>query len=103
MKAAETVTLECFWDEGADTSLGLPRYETTGAAGADVRANFSHRGAIILAPGERTLVPTGLRVAVPDGFELQLRPRSGLARIRNTAPPNAAGSAARMSRAAAAR
>ncbi|MEO0750081.1 MAG: dUTP diphosphatase [Pseudomonadota bacterium] len=91
MKPAETVTLECFWDEGADTSLGLPRYETTGAAGADVRANFSHRGAIILAPGERTLVPTGLRVAVPDGFELQLRPRSGLALKHGITLPNTPG------------
>ncbi|TNF21904.1 MAG: dUTP diphosphatase [Rhodobacteraceae bacterium] len=67
------------WDEGADRTLGLPSYETPGAAGADLRANFADRGAVTLAPGARALVPTGLRLAVPEGFEVQIRPRSGLA------------------------
>lgn len=83
--------LECQWDEGADTSLGLPRYETAGAAGADLRANFPDRNAVLLAPGARVLVPTGLRVAVPDGYEMQLRPRSGLALKHGITMPNTPG------------
>ncbi len=67
------------WDAGSDTAFGLPSYETSGAAGADVRANFADRGEITLAPGARALVPTGLRLAIPEGFEVQVRPRSGLA------------------------
>lgn len=55
----------------------LPSYATPSAAGMDVRAMLD--GAVIIAPGARALIPTGLRVAVPDGYELQLRPRSGLA------------------------
>lgn len=74
-----TVSVQMLWDAGVDTALGLPSYETSGAAGADVRANFADRGAITLAPGARALVPTGLRLAIPEGFEVQVRPRSGLA------------------------
>ena len=55
--------------------LPLPAYATEGAAGLDLRADV----AVILAPGERALVPTGLHVAIPAGFEGQVRPRSGLA------------------------
>ncbi|WP_416374678.1 dUTP diphosphatase [Marinovum sp.] len=66
------------WEAGADRSLGLPRYETAGAAGADLRAQLPE-GPLRLAPGARALVPTGLRIAVPAGFEVQVRPRSGLA------------------------
>jgi len=55
----------------------LPRYETAGAAGMDVRAQL--REPIRLKSLERALVPTGLSVEVPPGFELQVRPRSGLA------------------------
>lgn len=53
---------------------GLPAYETEGAAGMDVRANAD----VALMPGETKLVPTGLWVAIPDGYEIQVRPRSGL-------------------------
>jgi len=67
------------WDDGADTALGLPAYETPGAAGADLRANLPDKGAINLAPGARALIPTGLRMEIPSGFEVQIRPRSGLA------------------------
>lgn len=67
------------WLEGADAALGLPQYETAGAAGADVRANFSDQNPVDIAPGARVLIPTGLAIAVPYGFEVQLRPRSGLA------------------------
>jgi dUTP pyrophosphatase len=55
--------------------LPLPAYATEGAAGLDLRADV----AVTLAPGERALVPTGLAVAIPPGFEGQVRPRSGLA------------------------
>ncbi len=83
--------LQVMWDAGADQSLGLPRYETPGAAGADLRANFADRGAVTLAPGARTLVPTGLRIAVPPGFEVQIRPRSGLALKHGVTLPNSPG------------
>ncbi|MEL6685515.1 MAG: dUTP diphosphatase [Pseudomonadota bacterium] len=74
-----TVTIAFLWDEGADQSFGLPAYETAGAAGADLRANFPDRADITLQPGALALVPTGLRMAIPDGYEVQIRPRSGLA------------------------
>ena len=54
-----------------------PNYETEGAAGMDLRANISE--AIILKPLERAIVKTGLFIALPIGFEAQVRPRSGLA------------------------
>jgi dUTP pyrophosphatase len=73
------LTVAVQWDDGADQSLGLPGYATAGAAGADLRANFPDRRAVVLEPGARALVPTGLRLAVPAGYEVQLRPRSGLA------------------------
>ena len=66
----------------ADQAIALPSYETEGAAGADVRANLAaaDRGdGLTLAPGARVLVPTGLRLAIKAGFEVQVRPRSGLA------------------------
>lgn len=55
----------------------LPAYETEGSAGMDVRAHL--REDIALAPGERALIPTGLRIEVPIGYEAQIRARSGLA------------------------
>jgi dUTP pyrophosphatase len=57
--------------------LPLPAYMTAGAAGADVVAAVA--GDLVLAPGERALVPTGFALEVPEGFEVQIRPRSGLA------------------------
>jgi dUTP pyrophosphatase len=59
--------------------LQLPAYETAGSAGMDVRAAVPEGEPMILAPGERAMVPTGLSVAIPQGFEIQVRPRSGLA------------------------
>ena len=64
---------------GADSTIPLPSYESSGAAGADVRASFPDRENVVLEPGTRMLVPTGLVMAVPQGFEVQVRPRSGLA------------------------
>jgi dUTP pyrophosphatase len=55
----------------------LPIYATVGAAGADVKAHIEE--VIVLKPQERYLVPTGLRLAIPEGYEIQVRPRSGLA------------------------
>jgi dUTP pyrophosphatase len=59
--------------------LPLPAYETEGAAGMDLRASVPEDRPILLLPGKRALVPTGLVVEVPAGFEAQIRPRSGLA------------------------
>lgn len=59
----------------AERGAALPSYETPGSAGMDLRANEPAK----LGPGERCLVGTGLRMAIPEGFEGQVRPRSGLA------------------------
>lgn len=84
-------TIEIKWDDTADRSLGLPSYESPGAAGADLRANFGGSKEITLAPGERCLIPTGLRLAIPQGFEVQIRPRSGLALKHGITLPNSPG------------
>ncbi len=60
--------------------LPLPNYESVAAAGMDVRAAVE--SPIVIQPGERALIPTGLQMALPEGYEAQIRPRSGLA-IRN--------------------
>ena len=59
--------------------LDLPAYETIGSAGMDVRAAVSQEDPILLQAGERAMIPTGLSVAIPQGYEIQVRPRSGLA------------------------
>jgi dUTP pyrophosphatase len=59
--------------------LPLPAYETRGSAGMDLRAAVPDDEPITLRPGSRTMVPTGLCIAVPEGYEAQVRPRSGLA------------------------
>ena len=59
--------------------LALPAYETAGAAGMDLRAAVSEASPLIIAPGKRALVPTGLVLEIPENFEGQVRPRSGLA------------------------
>jgi dUTP pyrophosphatase len=69
--------------------LPLPSYATAGAAGLDLRAAVASR--VVLAPGERALVPTGLRIAVPEGYEAQVRPRSGLAAKHGIVLPNSPG------------
>ena len=61
-----------------DESFPLPAYETTGAAGADVRASLGLGEKLLIKPGERILIPTGLLMEIPQGFEVQVRPRSGL-------------------------
>ncbi|WP_040610885.1 dUTP diphosphatase [Oceaniovalibus guishaninsula] len=75
----------------ADPTIPLPTYATDGAAGADIRANFAapDRGGLPIEPMARAIVPTGLRMAIPEGFEMQLRPRSGLARDHGVTLVNA--------------
>jgi dUTP pyrophosphatase len=77
--------------EGADRAIDLPRYETQGAAGMDLRANFPDRGSTEIAAGARVLIPTGLRMEIPKGFEAQVRPRSGLALKHGVTVANAPG------------
>ena len=72
------VAIRLMWDDKADQSLPLPSYETEGAAGADVRANIPS-GSVLLRPAGRALISTGLKLEIPRGFEVQVRPRSGLA------------------------
>lgn len=81
------------WLDEADRDIALPSYETAGAAGADVRANFPEdaRGGVVLNPGERALIPTGLRMEIPSGYEVQVRPRSGLALKHGITLPNTPG------------
>lgn len=59
--------------------IDLPSYETTGAAGMDIRAAVAEDGPLTISPGRRALVPSGFVFEIPDGFEVQIRPRSGLA------------------------
>ncbi|MEL6126899.1 MAG: dUTP diphosphatase [Pseudomonadota bacterium] len=78
----------------ADPGLPLPAYATAGAAGLDVVANLPdplREVGLTLAPGARDLVPTGLAMAIPEGFEIQVRPRSGLARKHGITVANAPG------------
>ncbi|MBU0860543.1 MAG: dUTP diphosphatase, partial [Alphaproteobacteria bacterium] len=79
---------------GADEALPLPSYQSAGAAGADVCANLAADDRALgmtLAPGARALIPTGLRLAIPQGFEVQVRARSGLALKHGIALVNAPG------------
>lgn len=85
------VTIRFEWIDGADRTLGLPVYETAGAAGADLRANLQEHQGVMIEPGARVLIPTGLRIAIPDGFEVQIRPRSGLALNHGITLPNSPG------------
>jgi len=64
--------------EHFDEAHPLPKYESLGAAGADIRAMLGVGESILIKPGARVLVPTGLAMAVPQGYECQVRPRSGL-------------------------
>ena len=72
---------------GAD--LPLPAYETAGAAGLDLRAAID--APVTLAPGARALIPSGLAMQLPEGFEGQIRPRSGLALRHGVTVLNAPG------------
>jgi dUTP pyrophosphatase len=69
--------------------LPLPAYATAGAAGMDLLAAVT--ASVTIEPGKRALIPTGLAVALPPGFELQIRPRSGLALRHGIVLPNSPG------------
>jgi dUTP pyrophosphatase len=69
--------------------LPLPSYATAGAAGMDLIAAV--QAPVTVAPGERALIPTGLTIALPPGYELQIRPRSGLALRHGITLPNTPG------------
>ena len=89
-----TAVLRIVWEEWADQNLQLPAYATTGAAGADIRANLlpdMRDEGIVLQPMQRAIVPTGFRVEIPSGFEMQIRPRSGLAIKHGISLPNTPG------------
>lgn len=61
-----------------DPEFELPFYATSGAAGADIRASIPEKKSIVVKAGERVLIPTGIQMEIPEGFEVQVRPRSGL-------------------------
>jgi dUTP pyrophosphatase len=69
--------------------LEIPRYQTKGAAGMDVRAAVAEP--ISLAPLQRAAIPTGIKMAIPQGYEVQVRPRSGLAFRNGISIPNSPG------------
>jgi dUTP pyrophosphatase len=69
--------------------LPLPAYATTGAAGMDLLAAVA--APVTIEPGKRALIPTGLAIALPPGFEMQVRPRSGLALRNGILLPNSPG------------
>lgn len=72
-----------------DPDLPLPRYESNSAAGMDLRASL--KASVDLAPGARAIIPCGFRMALPAGFEAQIRPRSGLAAKHGISMVNAPG------------
>ena len=82
------------WEDWADTAVPLPAYETAGSAGADLRVNLlpeDRATGFTLDPMRRAILPTGIRVAVPSGYEMQIRPRSGLAVKFGISLPNTPG------------
>lgn len=89
-----SVTIRVLLEDWADPAVPLPDYATEGAAGADIRANLPpdlRAGGLVLQPMQRLVVPTGLRVAIPAGYEMQIRPRSGLALKHGITLPNTPG------------
>ncbi len=72
-----------------EEGVTLPKYETAGSAGMDIRANIAEP--ITLGSLERVLIPTGIKMAIPEGYEVQVRPRSGLALKHGISMANAIG------------
>ncbi|TXH95446.1 MAG: dUTP diphosphatase [Pseudorhodobacter sp.] len=88
------VEISVLREDWADPAVPLPTYQTAGSAGADICANLPvemRAAGFVLQPMERAIVPTGLRVAIPEGFEMQIRPRSGLALKHGITLPNTPG------------
>ena len=71
------------------SSVLIPKYETLGSSGMDIAAHINEN--IIINPGEKALVPTGFSMAIPRGYEVQIRPRSGLAAKKNITVLNTPG------------
>ena len=74
--------VQVMWEDWADRLIALPAYQTAGAAGADICANLLPQDrdtGFSLDPMQRAIVPTGIRLEIPGGYEMQIRPRSGLA------------------------
>lgn len=88
------VDIQVMREAWADAAIPLPSYQTAGSAGADICANLPldmRAAGFVLQPMERVIVPTGLRVAIPEGYEMQIRPRSGLALKHGITLPNTPG------------
>jgi len=85
-----TLTIAFRWlDPEATADLALPSYETPGSSGMDICAALEQE--CTLDPGARSLIPTGFAVAIPEGYEIQVRPRSGLAVKHGITLPNTPG------------
>jgi dUTP pyrophosphatase len=94
MEGQSVMLIRVMREDWADPAVPLPSYATAGAAGADVRANLAAElrdCGMVINPMERRLVPTGLRVEIPQGYEIQVRPRSGLALKHGISLPNTPG------------
>lgn len=88
------VVLKVLREGWADAGVPLPAYATPGSAGADIRANLPEEiraQGFRLEPMQRAIVPTGLRIEIPAGYEVQIRPRSGLALAHGITLPNTPG------------
>lgn len=86
--------VQVMWEDGADRTVALLAYQTAGAAGADICANLAEADratGLVIAPMARVVVPTGIRVAISAGYEMQIRPRSGLAVKFGITVPNTPG------------
>ena len=86
--------VKILFEDWADRDLPMPSYETPGAAGADIRANLppdQRAAGLTLSPMQRAICPTGLRVEIPFGYEMQIRPRSGLSTKFGITLPNTPG------------
>lgn len=89
MQTVKVLTLEHF-----DSELPLPHYATEEAAGADIRASLpleQRSNGLTIPAGQRVLIPTGLAMEIPKGFEIQVRPRSGLSLKTNLLVVNSPG------------
>lgn len=84
----QRIAIEILQDSTAQ-GLKLPEYQTEHASGVDLCAAVAEP--VVIAPGARALIPTGLRIAVPPGYEAQIRPRSGLALKHCITMPNTPG------------
>lgn len=89
-----SILIRILREDWADPAVDLPTYATPGSAGADIRANLrpeDRASGFILDPGHRVILPTGLIVEIPEGYEIQVRPRSGLAVRHGITLPNTPG------------